>query len=69
MTSQLVLCGACSKAGMAREEHSVLWDCSLHSHTKADVSCGRNSEVEEQFVGNAAGQAGREGVLVGVGTV
>lgn len=41
----------------------------LSAFPHKDVSCGRNSEVEEQFVGNAAGQAGREGVLVGVGTV
>lgn len=30
LTSQLVLCGACRKAGMAWEEHSMLWDCSQH---------------------------------------
>lgn len=43
----------------------MLWDCSQHSHIKGGVSCGRNLKVEEQFVGNA----GREGVLVGLGTV
>lgn len=34
MTSQLVLCGACRKAGLAQEEPSVLWDCSQHSQQR-----------------------------------
>lgn len=31
-------------------------ECSQHSHTEGDVSCGGNWEAEEQFVGNAGGE-------------